>query len=148
MSRQSTSRRIGWRLARRHPAIAGRRKGVAATEAALCLPLLIVLTFASIEACDAIFLTHSLNVAAYETIRVAVQPKSTNLDSNALASSTLADQHVHDATVTYDPPDIGDVNRGQPITITISAPVDSNSVLPSWFFTGRTLSARITMVKE
>lgn len=125
-----------------------RRKGVAAAEAAICLPLLVILTFASIEACDAIYLSHSLNVASYETIRVAVKPKSENADADAMSSSTLADQHVNDATVTYDPPDISNVDRGQPITISISAPVASNSILPSWFFAGRTLGARVTMVKE
>jgi hypothetical protein len=142
----ASSRRSGLRLVtslkRR------RRKGVAAAEAAICLPLLVILTFASIEACDAIFLSHSLNVACYETIRVAVKPKSENTDADAMASNTLADQHVNNATVTYDPPDISNVDRGQPITISISAPVASNSILPSWFFTGRTLGARVTMVKE
>lgn len=124
------------------------RTGAAATEAALCLPLLVILTLASIEACDAIFLTQSLNVASYETIRVAVNPKATNADVDSAANAILTDHGVVDATVAYDPDDVSTVARGDHITVTISAPVDSNSILPSWFFGGRTLSASVTMVKE
>jgi len=146
--RRFSSDRNSSRLVRRRLFNRNSRAGVAATEAALCLPLIVILTFASIEACDAIFLSHSLHVAGYETIRVAVQPKSKNADADAMASTALADHNVVDATVTYEPSDISAVDRGQPITVTISAPVESNTILPSWFFTNHTLSAQVTMVKE
>jgi hypothetical protein len=40
------------------------------------------------------------------------------------------------------------VERGLPISITVSAPSDSNNILPPWFYGGKTLSHRMTMVKE
>jgi Flp pilus assembly protein TadG len=61
---------------RRQSGIPGRR-GVAAAEFAVCLPVLVLVVFASIEACSMIFLKESLTVAAYEGSRVALQSAAT-----------------------------------------------------------------------
>ncbi|MGD9632583.1 MAG: TadE/TadG family type IV pilus assembly protein, partial [Pirellulales bacterium] len=45
------------------------RRGAAAAELALCLPLIVFLLLASLEACSMIFLDHSLTIASYEGVR-------------------------------------------------------------------------------
>ncbi|MCA9165038.1 MAG: pilus assembly protein, partial [Planctomycetales bacterium] len=45
--------------------------GVATLEMAVCLPMLVIITFCSIEAANFIYLKQSLTEAAYEAVRVA-----------------------------------------------------------------------------
>ena len=52
------------------------RRGVAAVELAVCLPVIILLVFGAIEASSFIFLKQSLNVAAYEGIRESIRISS------------------------------------------------------------------------
>jgi len=50
----------------------GSRRAVAASELAVCLPILVLLVLAMIESCTMIFLKQSLTVSAYEGIRKAI----------------------------------------------------------------------------
>ena len=126
----------------------GWRKGAAATELAMCLPPLIVLVFGSIEACNAIFLDHSTLIAAYEGIREAVKPDSSNALVEQRCNEILASRNIQSVAVTLAPADIAAANRGDNITVTVAAQCDPNSFLPGWFFDGRSVSSSVTMVKE
>ena len=57
----------------KHKQHRGERRGVAAVEFAVCLPVIILLVFGAIEASSFIFLKQSLNVAAYEGIRESIR---------------------------------------------------------------------------
>ncbi len=50
------------------------RDGVAATELAVCMPVIVLVVLATIESCAMIFLQQSLSIAAYEGARVALAP--------------------------------------------------------------------------
>ena len=125
-----------------------RRSGTATVEAAVCLPVVILLIFASIECCTMIFLEESLYVAGYEGIRAAVQPDGKNADVLERCNAILATRDVTDATITLVPPDIEAVARGDVIALTVAAPCDANSMMPGWFFGGRVLDNTVVMVKE
>ena len=43
-----------------------------AAELAICLPLIVFLLLASLEACSMIFLDHSLTIASYEGVRMGI----------------------------------------------------------------------------
>lgn len=124
------------------------RKGAAAAELAVCLPVIVLLVFASIEACSMTFLRQALSATCYEGIRLAIQEDVSNQDVLNLCNEILDGRKVNGATITIDPPDITAVSKGSPITITITAPCDENSVAPSWFFGGRSLSGTASMVNE
>ncbi|MCO6043449.1 pilus assembly protein [Aeoliella sp. ICT_H6.2] len=124
------------------------RKAVAATELAICLPLVAMLLLASIEACGMIYLSHSLAIASYEGARVAINYDSTTAEVNTKCSEMITARRVADGDVDISPPDVKSVPRGQAITVTVSAPCDSNALVPPWFFGGRTLSSSTVMVKE
>src|SRR5262245_11435218 len=53
-------------------------RGVAAAELAVCLPIVVLLVLATIEACSALFLKQSLTVAAYEGVRTAIEEGATS----------------------------------------------------------------------
>ena len=126
----------------------GSRRAVAASELAVCLPILVLLVLAMIESCTMIFLKQSLTVSAYEGIRKAVEPSVTAAQIETACQGVLTDRRVNDAKITISPSNFLSIPRGQYITVTVSAPAGKNSVIPGSFFSGRTLSGSATMMKE
>jgi hypothetical protein len=124
------------------------RSAVAAAELAICLPLIVSLVLASIEACSMIFLDHGLTIASYESVRAAINYDATNADVTARGNQIINQRSITDATISINPTNVANVPRGQAIEVTVSAPCDANMIIPPWFFGGRTLSASTTMVKE
>jgi Flp pilus assembly protein TadG len=125
-----------------------RRRGVAAVELAVCLPVIVLLVLGTIEACSMIFLKQSLSVAAYEGARTAVVPGMTKDDVQAACQQLLADRNVSGGQVTVKPADIVALNPGDFVDVTVSAPCNANSVVPNTFYRGRTLSATASMMIE
>ncbi len=125
-----------------------KRRGAAAVEFAVCLPVIILLVFGSIEASSFIFLKQSLNVAAYEGIREAIRVGSGNADGIDRAQNILNARNVNDFQVRFPDGDAGEADRGDEIVIEVSAPTETNSPLAGQFVTNRILTARVVMVKE
>ena len=125
-----------------------RRRGVAATEFAVCLPVLVLLVLGMIECCTMIFLKQSLTVAAYEGVRTALEDRAASTDVRRTSQQILTQRRVQGGSIAVNPADITAAPVGQYITVTVSAPADRNSVIPGSFFRGRTLSASATMMKE
>jgi len=122
-------------------------RGVAAAELAVCLPVVVLLVIGTIEACSAIFLKQSLTVAAYEGVRTAVLD-GTPGSVQAACKQILTDRKVQRATVTMTPADLSSLEPGEFIDVTVSAPCDPNSVVPTTFYRGRTLSTTASMMVE
>ncbi len=132
-----------------HSAADGRtRRGVAATELAVCLPIIVLLVIGTVEACSMVFLKQSLSVAAYEGIRTAVQSKSTTAEVQAACQRVLDDRNVRGGVVTITPKNFEKLNPGDFVDVTVSAPCGSNTIVPIRFFRGRTLSATASMMIE
>jgi membrane-bound ClpP family serine protease len=121
---------------------------VAAAELAVCLPVVVLLVIGTIEACSAIFLKQSLTVAAYEGVRTALLESNTAGAVQATCNQILGDRKVKGASVTVSPADISALQPGQYIDVTVSAPCDTNSLVPTTFYRGRTLSATASMMVE
>lgn len=125
-----------------------RRRGVAAVEFAVCLPVIVLLVFGSIEASSFIFLKQSLSVAAYEGIREAIRDGATSAQAIESAANILNAREVRDFTVSLPGGEVRSARRGQEIVIEVSAPTATNSPLAGSFVANRTLTARVVMVKE
>lgn len=95
-----------------------------------------------------IFLDHSLTIASYEGVRVAINYDATNANVLARCNQIISQRSVADTTISVNPTNVANVPKGQAIVVTVTAPCDSNMIIPPWFFGGRTLSASTTMVKE
>lgn len=133
------------RFTRHH---AGRRRGVAAVEFAVCLPVIILVVFGAIEASSFIFLKQSLSVAAYEGIREAVRTDSTTAEATLRAENILSSRFVQDFQISFPDGNVETAERGEPIVIEVTAPTQTNSPLAGNFVTNRILTARVVMVKE
>jgi Flp pilus assembly protein TadG len=123
-------------------------RGVAASELAVCLPIIVLLVIASIEACSAIFLKQSLTVAAYEGVRAAVEADATETNVKAVCNRVIADRRVNGATVTVSPSNISALSPGDYVNVTVTAPCSSNSLVPTSFYRGRSLSTTASMMIE
>jgi Flp pilus assembly protein TadG len=137
----------GWGRGRR-PQRGRTTRGVAAAELAVCLPVVVLIVIATIEACSALFLKQSLTVAAYEGARTALAERTISGSVQAACNQVLADRKVKGGTVTIKPSNIASLKPGDFIDVTVAAPCNSNSAVPTTFYRGRTLRATASMMVE
>jgi Flp pilus assembly protein TadG len=124
------------------------RRGVAAAEFAVCLPVIVLIVLATIEACTMVFLKQSLSIAAYEGARAALSQSATNADVQRVAQQVLTERGVDGGTVTLQPTNLTAVAPGEYMSISVSAPAARNAVIPIRFYRGRTLTGAASMMKE
>lgn len=133
-----------------------RRKGGAAVEAALTLPLILLLITATLELSTAIYLKESLTIAAYEGARVAVSRKGDNTRVIERVEEVFVQRGISTSglpvgelvTIT---PAADEAATMEPITISVRAPTLGNVVVPFrflQFFTGDEVTASFVMRKE
>lgn len=117
-------------------------------EFAVCMPLLSILALGSVEVSNAIFLKQALVASAYAGACQSVKANSTTASTLSTAKSALEFRSIKNASITISTGTVEAVGRGQPITITVSAPISSNSTFIGHVMPHRVLSASTTMVKE
>ncbi|MEM7477200.1 MAG: TadE family protein [Planctomycetota bacterium] len=127
------------------------RSGIATIECLICLPVLLTITFGTIELCAAMFLKETLTIAAYEGARVGVQSGGTDAEAISRIEQVLDERGiVYDGSaITFSSPSFNSAATLDMVTVTIE--VDCSSNLPITggnFFTGQSLSASIVMRKE
>jgi Flp pilus assembly protein TadG len=126
-----------------------RRRGAAMVEFAIVAPLLFLLVLGIIEFTRMEMLTQTIIAAAQEGARSGVVPGSNSADVAAAANETLASGYVAAANVTVTPAEVAALKQGEPLTVTIAVPFDSNSWLPSpMFLRGKVLRSQCTMLRE
>jgi len=125
-----------------------RRRGTAAVEFAVCLPVIVMLFMGSIEVAGMLFLKESLTVASYEGARTAAKYDSETQDVISKAEAMLAIKNVVGAQISVSPSDIGNASRGEPITVTVSCPCNANALVPLKFFDNQLITVKSIMVRE
>ncbi|MFK7818392.1 MAG: TadE/TadG family type IV pilus assembly protein [Planctomycetaceae bacterium] len=124
------------------------RRGTAAVEFAVCLPVIVMLVFGGIEASSMIFLKQSLNVAAYEGVREAASRSATNESTSARVSEILESRNVEGYRLQLPNRSVEQINRGGKIAIVVTAPSRWNSPIAGRFLKTTTVTARASMVKQ
>ncbi|MCA9044732.1 MAG: pilus assembly protein [Planctomycetaceae bacterium] len=123
------------------------RRGAALVETAVCLPVLLLLTFGAIEASNAIVLKQTLTEISYETARFVTSQGSTKADALQRADEIIAARGLQNVTVDISPDVTVNTPPGTPITVTVSAAAASNSIGPQWYFKDATMAAQAVMVR-
>ena len=126
----------------------GRRRGAAVVEFAVCLPVILLIVLGSIEAASMLFLRQALIQSAYEGAKVAIRDNGSNADATTAIENVAAGRRLNDVEVEFSPKNVSKAKQGEFISVTISAPGDSNSFIPFGPFKNRMVSARAVMVKE
>ncbi len=124
-----------------------RRRGVAAAEFAVCLPVMILLVVGAVETSSMIFLKQSLTVAAFEGGRTAIAPNATTDDVKKTCETILSDRRVNGGTVTVTP-SVENAAVGEFVQVEVTAPCDQNTIIAGLFFRSRTMSGAATYMKE
>src|SRR5829696_4259926 len=88
------------------------RRGVAAAELAVCLPIVVLLVIATIESCSALFLKQSLTASAYEGVRAAIKKGATTASVQTACNQILADRRITGTQVTLTPTTISSLKPG------------------------------------
>lgn len=124
-----------------------KRRGVATVETAVCLPFLMVMVFSSVELSGAVFLKHSVNLAAYEGARTVTKSGDNAARAVDRVQQIMTSRRVSEYTYTCNPPVTASTPRGTPIEVTVTAPAGSLSIGPLKLLSGRTMSAKFTMAR-
>jgi Flp pilus assembly protein TadG len=104
-----------------------RRRGIEVAELAFSLPVLIVITFGTLETCQLLFTKQSLAVAAYEAGRVAARSEGTTEEALNRFNQIATARRLQSSTITITPADVDEVAVGETIRIDVTAPVASNN---------------------
>ncbi len=125
-----------------------KRKGSALVELAVCVPVVALLAFGTIDTCNMIYLKQSLTIAAYEGGRTAISRGAVTQDVTDSAQAVLTDRRVKGATINITPQPVESQPIGSFIEVSITASCDQNSIFGSWFYAGRTVNGRSEFRKK
>ncbi|MFI4875047.1 MAG: TadE/TadG family type IV pilus assembly protein [Blastopirellula sp. JB062] len=123
-----------------------RRRGMAVTELAICLPVVVLIMMASIQGAELMFLKQSAAIAAYEGCRAALQPNASTSVAVSAASLVLDDRGIAGADIN--PSNFPRADVGSDVTLAITIPVARNSTLQGWMFAPPVITSSVTMMKE
>ena len=151
------------------------RRGIAAVELALCLPILIALALGAIETCNVMYVQARMYSAAYEAARYATRPTTaaTLAASSPEAASNLVTNYcstlLGQLGVNLDPVQVAaghtpslqvldhntlqvkSITAANPmdlVTVSVSAPLNLNYITSYLISTSLTMNASATLIVE
>jgi len=124
------------------------RRGAAAVEFAVCLPVVLLIVFGSIQAASMLFLRQATIQAAYEGVKVAIRDQGTDEGVREAAQAVLDGRQLTGVTIDIQPENVDTLEAGTIVDVIVSAPSDENTLFPFGLFTGTIVSANAVMVKE
>ncbi len=121
--------------------------GTAIAEFAVCLPIIILIVFATLEATEMIFLKQSLTICAYEGARAALVPDVENGSVEVVCQNILDDREIVNGTIDISPNNIKSARIGTYVTVDVSAPAVGN-VFNAILTRSSVVTAHVEMMKE
>lgn len=121
--------------------------GLAVVELAICLPILLLILFATIEACSMLQLKQNVQTTAYEGARIGILPGSTTALVESQCQMLLDDRGIVGYTIGISP-DPSTLTPGDLLTVTVSADCVANAVAGGPFFEGKSIAESIVMRAE
>ncbi len=124
------------------------RRGLAVVELAVCLPVLVLILLATIEACVMLQLQQNVAITAYEGARIGIMP---GIEASAVqfqCEMLLDDRNITGYTITMDPTDPRTMNEGDLFTVTVEADCAVNSVVGGVFFENKVITESVVMKAE
>lgn len=124
------------------------RRGAAIVEMALTLPLLILISLATLDTCKVLFVRQSAKIAAYECARIAIIPGATTQLIESQCNAFLTPRGINQYQVSLSEPTLTNLRKGQLLTVNVSVPANSNSLGTSWFYREQTFLESVTILVE
>lgn len=133
---------------RTKPSSGAKRRGTATVELAVCLPVLFLMSMGAMEGSSLIFLRQAMVQSAYETVKESVRANGSQADGLIRGEQVLSFRNIQSPSFTFSPSNVDSLPQGTPVTVTVTAPGDSNSVFPFGPFRNQTITVSATMLKE
>lgn len=130
------------------PSLRNIKRGTAVVELAVCLPLIVLLVFASLEGANMLFLRQAVVQSAYETAKSVAKTNGVQSRAVTLGEQVLSSRGVVTPTITFNPSNVQVLAPGTPFTVSVAVPGDSRSITGFGPFNGLTIRAQAAMVKE
>ena len=124
------------------------RCGVAVVELAICLPVLVLILLATIDACVMLQLQQNVAITAYEGARIGIIPGAENATLQLQCEMLLDDRNISNYTITTSPADLSTLSEGDLLTVTVTANCVENTVVGGVFFENKTISESVVMKAE
>ena len=126
------------------------RRGSEIIEAALVLPVLVLLEFGTIEFGYWFYVEHNLQGAAREGVRAAIPPGANNADVTTAVNNMMSASGFNpsDYTVTTLPTAITDADPGDSVTVTVEATWATVGVRPLSLISAEHVRGVAVMRKE
>lgn len=122
------------------------RKGAAAVEFAMTVPILILFLFATFELGRGNMMLNTTEAAAYEAARVGIIPGSTAAEAEESARQILVTAGVNNASVAITPNDLSVDSESVSVTVTVG--YEENSILPPGFLGGASFVRTCVLNRE
>ena len=126
------------------------RRGTAVVELAICLPVLTLVIFGSIEACNVIFLKQTLIEAGYEGALVGSQTRATEAEIVQRVQNVLTARNIVGANVSVDGngTNFNALRPGDLFTVHVDATVAGNIHVPIRFATFNSVESDVVGHKQ
>ncbi len=126
------------------------RRGTAVTELAICLPILTLVIFGSIEMCNLSHLKQTLVEVGYVGALIGSQPRATEAEIIQRVQSVLSARNIGGASVTVDGngASFDALPAGELFTVHVDATVAGNIVGPIQFVTFNSVESDVVAHKQ
>jgi len=125
-----------------------RRRAVAVVELAICLPVLALITMATVEACAMLHLQQNAAVTAYEGARVGILPGADQTLVMQQCEMLLEDRGISNYTVSLNPADPTTMVAGDEFAVNVTIDCNANAIFGGFLYEGRQLSEVVVMRAE
>lgn len=127
------------------------RRGVAAVEVAVILPVYMALTFGAIEAANATYLKRDATMAAYVAATELEDRRGSAASAQAAAVAVMQARGITNYTIAFTDATgavTADVDEGDQFTVTVTVPFNGNSFNITQVFAGTNVQGAATMVRS
>ena len=117
-------------------------------ELAICLPILLVILLATIEACAMLQVQQNAVTSAYEGARIAIIP---GVDASIVSQQCemlLDDRNISGYSISMTPSDLSTLMVGDSVKVTVNVDCSANSIFGGSHFEGRTITESVVMLAE
>lgn len=127
-----------------------RRAATASVEVAICLPVLMTLTLATIDLCSLFFLKETVSIAAYEGARRGINRGGTTAAATARVQEVLDERGITYGgnVVTFNGKNFNNAETLEHVTLVVTVPAAGNLLAPAGLYGDLVLSSQVTMRKE
>jgi Flp pilus assembly protein TadG len=122
------------------------RRGAAAVEFAMTVPILFLLLFSAVEISRMNMVWQSANNAAYEAARSCVVPGATATEGRNAGLAVLQNCGVSGGSVTISPSTI--LNDTPDVTATVSIPFNSNTWIKPFYSKNKSVQVTCKMARD